>query len=291
LNGKTDKFDGMNTLAGVNPANGMVLYYELPKLADSVAITMDIMDANGAIVRSYSSEKDPDYKPHNGGGPRPAPILSKKEGLNRFVWNMRTGILPGVPGTYIESRFGGHRVPPGTYTVRITSGENTSTTEGKIKAVPTYNTTSEQYAEYHSFMTDMEARLTNMHHSVNSLYKAQQQLKDVLKNVEDASVKAEGQKLMEELDAWDKDMIQRKSQAYDDVENFPNKFTAEYLFLIDATNSDIPRVNQASKDRKAELDAQWSTLKGKAEALKHTAIPTYNKKLWEAGIGAIQLSD
>lgn len=289
MSGNTDKFDGTNTLSGVNPANGMVLYYELPKLADSLAISMDIMDANGVVVRSFSSKKDPNYKPHNGGGPRPAPVLSKKEGLNRFVWDMKTGILPGIPNTYIESRFGGHRVPPGTYKVSITSGNETTSTDGKIIAVPTYSTTPEQYAEYHSFMNELEAGLTEMHNTVNSLYKAQQQLKNVLADMKDATVKAEGQKLIDELDAWDKDMIQRKSQAYDDVENFPNKFSAEYLFLIDATNSAIPRVNQPSKDRKKELDAQWSTLKGKANALKNTAIPAYNKKLWEAGIGAVRL--
>ena len=289
MSGNTDKFDGTNTLAGVNPANGMVLYYELPKLADSLAITMDIMDVNGAIVRSFSSEKDKNYKPNNGGGPRPAPVLSKKEGLNRFVWDMKTGILPGVPGTYIESRFGGHRVPPGTYTVRITSGDKTASTEGKIIAVPTYSTTPEQYAEYHTFMNDLEARLTDMHNTVNTLYKAQDQLKKVLKDVTDTSVKAEGQKLVDELDTWDKDMIQRKSQAYDDVENFPNKFSAEYLFLIDATNSSIPRVNQPSKDRKIELDAKWSVLKSKAKSFTKNAIPDFNKKLWQAGIGAIRL--
>ena len=289
MSGKTDDFDGTNTLAGVNPANGMVLYYELSKLADSVTISMDIMDANGSIVRSFSSEKDPDYEPHNGGGPAQAPTLSKKEGLNRFVWDMETSILPGISGAYIESGFGGHRVPPGTYTVRIKSGNETSSVEGKILAVPTYSTTSAQYAEYHTFMMDMEARLTDMHHTVNALYKTQQQLKTVLKDVEDASVKSEGEKLLKDMDAWDKEMIQRKSKAYDDVENFPNKFTAEYLFLIDATNSAIPRVNQPSKDRKKELDAQWSTLKGKADALKNTAIPAYNKKLWDAGIGALRI--
>ena len=116
-----------------------------------------------------------------------------------------------------------------------------------------------------------------------------QALMPILKDVKDGTVKADGEKLLKDLDAWDKDMIQRKSKAYDDVENFPNKFTAEYLFLIDATNSTIPRVNQPSKDRKVELDAQWSTLKSRADALKNTAIPAYNKKLWEAGIGAIRL--
>lgn len=291
MNGNTANFDGMNTLSGVNPANGMVLHYELPKLGDSVAVTMNIKDANGTIVRSFSSEKDKDYVPHNGGGPRPAPTLSKKEGLNRFVWDMRTGILPGVPGTYIESRFSGHRVPPGSYSIEIASGDKTAKTEGMITAVPTYSTTPEQYAEYHTFLNDLEANLTDMHQMVNTMYKAQQQLKEVLKDVEDASVKSEGQKLVDELEAWDADMIQRKSQAYDDVENFPNKFSAEYLFLIDATNSSIPRVNQPSKDRKKELDAQWATLKSKVEKLKTNTIPAFNKRLWEAGIGAIRISD
>jgi len=135
----------------------------------------------------------------------------------------------------------------------------------------------------------MEQRLTDMHTTVNSLYKVQTQIKTVLEDVKDETVKAEGKQLLEQLDAWDKDMIQRKSKAYDDVENFPNKFTAEYLFLIDATNSTIPRVNQPSKDRKAELDAQWSTLKARANTFINTTIPDFNKKLWDAGVGAIRL--
>lgn len=289
MNGDITNFKGMSTLSGVNPANGMVLYYELPKMADSIPLTMDILDASGNIVRSFSSEKDKDYIPHNGGGPRRAPTLSKKEGLNRFVWDMKTPILPGVPGTYIESRFSGHVVPPGTYTIRLKAGGEAKTIEGNIVAMPTYMTTPEQYAEYHAFMNDMEKRLTEMHNMVNTLYKVQGQLKEVLKDVEDEAVKAQGKKLLEELDAWDKEMIQRKSKAYDDVENFPNKFTAEYLFLIDATNSTIPRVNQPSKDRKAELDAQWSGLKAKANTLMKTTIPGFNKTLWDAGIGAIRI--
>ena len=289
MNGNTDKFDGMNTLSGVNPANGMVIYYELPKLNDSIAITMDILDASGKTIRSFSSEKDKEYKPHNGGGPRRAPIVSKKEGLNRFVWDMKTPILPGIPGAYIESRFSGHIVPPGTYTVRLTAGNETATVNGKIVAMPTYKTSSEQYAEYHSFMTEMEQRLTEMHNTVNRLHKVQGQIKSVLKDVKDESLKAEGEKLLKQLDAWDKDMIQRKSKAYDDVENFPNKFTAEYLFLIDATNSTIPRVNQPSKDRKTELDTQWVTLKARATSLMKNAIPDFNKKLWDAGVGAIRI--
>ncbi|MEN8798491.1 MAG: hypothetical protein ABF293_04540, partial [Flavobacteriaceae bacterium] len=85
-------------------------------------------------------------------------------------------------------------------------------------------------------------------------------------------------------------MVQRKSKAYDDVENFPNKFTAEYMFLIDQTNSAIPRVNKSSKDRRMELDKQWSGLKQRAQNLIRQSIPDYNKQLWDAGIGALRVN-
>jgi hypothetical protein len=82
-------------------------------------------------------------------------------------------------------------------------------------------------------------------------------------------------------------MVQRKSKAYDDVENFPNKFTANYLFLINQTESDIPRVNQPSLDRMKELNTQWAGLKARASEIRDKDLPALNKRLWDAGLGAI----
>jgi photosystem II stability/assembly factor-like uncharacterized protein len=286
---KTDEFDGTNTLVGVNPANGVVLYYELAKLKDSTAITLEISDATGKVIRTISSEKDTDYKPHYGGSAPPAPLLSKEEGLNRFVWDMENPIMPGIPGVYMEAGFGGHRVAPGAYTYKLMVDGQTVSTTGTIKEVPTYETKPGQYEAYDTFMADAEQKVTHMHNMVNTLFAVQDDLKSVLKKVSDATVKKEGEKLLAEMKAWDESMVQRKSKAYDDVENFPNQFTAEYLFLINQTNSSIPRVNQPNIERKAELDAQWSGLKAIGNQLIQTAIPAYNKTLWEAGIGAIRL--
>ena len=139
-------------------------------------------------------------------------------------------------------------------------------------------------------MSEIELKITDMHNKVNMLFDAQQQLKSVLEGVSDVVLKEEGQKLLAEMKTWDEAMIQRKSQAYDDVENFQNKFTAEYLFLLNQTGgSDIPKLNKGSKDRRAELDLQWEVLKAKADQLRNISIPNFNKKLWEAGIGAIRL--
>lgn len=289
LSGNSEKFDGTNPLNGVNPANGVVLYYQLPKGKDSTELTLDILDTKDRVIRSISSKKNSNYQSHNGGGAPPAPVLSKKEGLNRFVWDMRYPIMPGIPDVYIEAGFRGHVVPPGPYTLRLKMDGETVTTTTSILEIPTYETEPDQYAIYNAFMSEMEEKLTDMHNKVNGLYKVQQQLKSILKDSKDDLLKTAGEQLANQLKEWDEAMVQRKSTAYDDVENFPNKFTAEYLFLINQTGSAIQRVNQSSRDRKVELDAQWNTLNKQANDLMNTKIPAYNKQLWEAGIGAIRL--
>lgn len=293
LNKNSPEFKGTNPFTGVNPANGVVVYYDLPKLSKETTVTLDIKDNKGNLIRTISSLKDSTYKKYDG-GPSPAPVLSKKEGLNRYVWNMRHPIMPGIKDVYIETSYRGHVVPPGTYTLELKVGEQLVRTEATIRNNPSYETVAGQYEEYDTFMGTMEIELTTMHQTVKRLKSTQEQLKKVLVNLKKQSgnndLLNDGNDLVTKLTSWDEDMIQRKSKAYDDVENFVNKFTAEYMFLINQTESSIPRVNQSSKKRKVELDAQWELLKSRADTFINISIPEFNKKLWKAGIGAIQMN-
>ena len=292
LSGNSDSFDGTNTFNGVNPANGVVIYYELPILADSIAVTLEIRNSNNKLINTISSVKDKAYKKYDGGPPAAA-TLSKKEGLNRFVWDMCYPIMTGVPNVYIEANYKGHKAPPGNYTLQLKVEDKNVNNSAKIVENPQYKTAEGQYEIYDAFMLEMEQKLTDMHNKVNVLYRAKNQIKEVVNNLKKdkgngALVKL-GNELIMQLTQWDEDMIQRKSKVYDDVENFPNKFTAEYMFLINQTESSIQRVNQSSRDRKTELDTQWNALNNSANVFINSAIPNFNKQLWEAGIGAIKM--
>jgi hypothetical protein len=290
LDATVEEFTGANSFRGVNPATGVVLYYQLPELKKDEHLTLEIKDAAGHPVRSFSSKADEKYVRYDG-APRPEPLLSKGKGLHRFVWNLRYATMPGVPGVYIESSYNGHKAPPGKYSFTLKMGEQTVTTEVEILANPLYPTTAATYAEYHQTMLGMETELAAMHRLTNSLYEKQQQLASLLKSLpagnKFTAVKTDGEALLKKMKAWDEDMVQRKSKAYDDVENFPNKFTANFLFLINQTESDIPNVNQPSLDRWKELNAQWIALKARAGEIQDKDLPALNKRLWELGKGAI----
>ncbi len=121
--------DGYRTR--VAPANlGPAIEYYLPG-ASSVPVTIDILDANGAVLNSYSSETsantgrgrgagggeaatsdDPDAAPFRRQGP-PPPRVTKNAGLNRVVWDVRNR--------------DGITAPPGRYQARIKVGNATLT--------------------------------------------------------------------------------------------------------------------------------------------------------------------
>lgn len=290
LDKSSPDFKGAHALRGVNPSTGVVIYYFLPQLKSSEEITLEIKDSQGKPVRTFSSKADSTFQEYDG-GPDEEPTLPKSKGLNRFVWNLRYPTITGVPNVYIESNFSGHKSPPGKYTLHLKAGGRTLSSSVEILANPLYPTTPKMYQQYHDVMLGMETEVNRMHIMINELDGKRKQLEGILAALPSGekytSIKKDGNGLIQKMKAWDEDMIQRKSKAYDDVENFPNKFTANYLFMLNQTESDIPQVNKPSLDRLQELDKEWSGLQARAREILDKNIPALNKKLWDAGIGAV----
>ena len=288
MNGANPK--GYDPYTGVNPPNGVVMYYQLPQPVDSVELVMEVKDSASNLVRRLSSEKDDSFKEYPG-GPSADPVIPKKKGINRFVWNTRYPTMVGAPSAYMEGSFSGHKAPPGTYTMTLKYGGKELKSSFKILPSPLYKIDIATYNEHSTFMLQMEKALSDMHTKVNTILKMRQQIEDALKHMGEeasyAALKKEGKALVEKMRLWDEDMVQRRSKTYDDVENFPNKFTANYLFLINQTDSSIPRVNPSSRDQLAKLTTEWNALDARAKEIIETDVPVYTRKLWDAGIGAV----
>ena len=108
------------------PPVGAQIDYTLAAEADG-PVTLEILDAGGAVARSFSSEEPGEYETTAEPGMREwrmervgAPRLEGGAGTHRFTWELT---LPGPwdPDPERSGR-GGPMVPPGTYTARLSVG-------------------------------------------------------------------------------------------------------------------------------------------------------------------------
>ena len=280
---------GTHVLQGVNPANGVVLYYHLPEGISDKDISLEIRDAKDHVIRRFSGLKDPSYKAYEG-APSPAPLMGVNKGLNRFVWDMKHSSLPGIPEAYIETSYSGHRALPGVYKAILRVGEVQKQVAISLESSPLETVDENALLEWDTFMTAGEKTYREMAEMVNTLYPLQLTLEGLLghdKISGNTALKQAVTEVLESAVTFDKDMIQRLSKAYDDVENYPNKFTASYLYVLNQTVGSLPKLNAGSVSRIAVLSKEWGLLKARGENLKNDKIPQLNKLLWEAGIGAI----
>jgi photosystem II stability/assembly factor-like uncharacterized protein len=125
--------------AAPNPPDGAFVDYHLK--ADAKRVTLEVLDAQGGLVRRYSSDDPPEPPIEGRNIPdywiRPPQRLSAAEGLHRFVWDLRhetpAAASFGYPIAAIyrdtprEPR--GPWVTPGTYTVRLS-------VDGRVLAQP-----------------------------------------------------------------------------------------------------------------------------------------------------------
>jgi hypothetical protein len=105
--------------------------------------------------------------------------------------------------------------------------------------------------------------------------------------IDDRDLIRNGRGLYKKMKDWDEKMMQRKSLAYDDVENFPNKFIADYLFILDEMKGDIPIVTNGVINSMKRLDEKWMSLKDEIVQILNQDLKNYNKELWANEIGAV----
>ena len=134
--------------AGENPPDGAIVDYFV-KSASSAAVTLEILDSSGKLVRRFSSADapepvDPKELPIPTYWIRPPQALSDKAGFHRFVWDLHYPPPDAVDHEYpiaaiyrntARSPLGPWALP-GDYTVRLTAGGKSQAQPLKIEMDP-----------------------------------------------------------------------------------------------------------------------------------------------------------
>lgn len=273
------------SFTGTNAATGAVIYYQLSDVKDQ-ELKMEIFDSKNVLVRSYSSKADEGFVSYPG-GPSADDQLPMRNGLNRFVWDLRGESIKGVPTVFIEGSYDGYKVAPGRYTVKLGLGDQIQTTTMVIKPHPGINAAQADYDAQATFIKNIVDEASLIHTEVINTRKIISQLKETANLLKDnQELTQQAGKLEKALHTWEEDIVQNKAKSNDDIINFVNKITADYIFLKGEADTNIPYVTLGQKQQFETLHQKWLVLKARKENILNE-VKELNSTIQKAGIGRI----
>ncbi|MGA7887132.1 MAG: hypothetical protein WCA44_15435 [Acidobacteriaceae bacterium] len=160
-----------------NPPNGAILDYYLGQNASQV--TLQVLDAEGHVIRHYSSEQKPPVRRAlmpiaERWFPSPQ-VLETAPGEHRFVWDLYSGSSGGMGG----GGFGapsGPRVPPGTYTVRLTVDGTSLERPLRVMMDPRCSATTAELAQQYTLENSIYAQALASRKAMAELQSVESQL-------------------------------------------------------------------------------------------------------------------
>jgi photosystem II stability/assembly factor-like uncharacterized protein len=283
---------GMASGTGKNPPVGVILDYEL-KSAPKGPITLDILDSQGKLVHAYSSRKrKPPVCPVPPTSPHHLAQLPKKEGLNRFVWNLRYTKAASIPcEVYSEPALQAPVAMPGHYEAKLTVAGKSYTQPIELLADPREKATMADYQKQFDLMMKLRGLSGEDHRIVLEIESLRSQI-DMLDqrldgNTQDKAVVDAANALRKKINAIEDELFQPKAKIDEDLINYPTKLSGmlAYLqFAVDSSNNAPTAQDVVLYERyrrqMAAISAQW----------KHVLasdLPALNRLMSQHKIAAI----
>jgi photosystem II stability/assembly factor-like uncharacterized protein len=284
---------------GENPPDGAVIDYSLPASVDS-AVTLEILDASGAVVRKYASTDAP-YATADELAKQLIPLhwlrmpktLQGTAGMHRWVWDLRYATPAATRYEYPISAVPhdtprtpqGALVLPGTYTVRLTANGKTLTAPLTIKMDPRVKASSAELKSLFALESGLSEALSSSAKADLEAHSMREQIEKLLQ-----SAPAE---LKETLKKQDKDVeaLQSGKEKTATIEAEPglDEVAGEAAELYGqvgqadaAPTAAQQRAGDHVVDEAREVVARW-------ERLKNSSLPALNRKLSHANLPAINL--
>jgi len=255
--------------AAYRSANGAILSWWLKEKPGEAQL--EILDGSGEVLRTFSPAAepvDPDA-PRNRWGGASLPV---EAGLSHVVWDLQTDPAPTFPGMILwGARTMAPRVPPGTYTVRLTADGRTETAELEVRANPwiTDVTVADMRAQY-EFGREIQAQVREANSAVIAIRRMKVQLEHRMEQSDDSALAAAAERLKMNAAEVEANIYQVRNRSNQDPLNFPikvNNRLANLLSMVErgdgAPNDGMREVFNIMVEElagyTARLDDIWAT--------------------------------
>jgi photosystem II stability/assembly factor-like uncharacterized protein len=251
--------------------------YYLARDADEVKI--EVTDAQGKVLRSFTgTPKDPPPPPGGGGGgpfgQGPPPRVGVKKGMNRFTWDLRQEgavVFDGMIMWAAQPRRG-PASPPGAYKVRVTALGETATKDFSIgldRRLQAKGITEADLHEQYKLSTAVRDKVSEANSAVIQIRSIREQVNERLAKVSERrrkEIQALADGLMKPLTVVEEEVYQVRNRSSQDPLNYPirlnNKIAALSGVIESADNKPTDQSYQVYKELSGQLDAQLQKMNG-----------------------------
>jgi len=279
-----------------NPPNGAVIsYYFNSSPKDEVKL--QILDAQGKIVREYSSvdKKKTETPPEWPDLQPPVEKIPAEAGLNRFAWDLRyepAHELPGEVGAEFRNR--GPEALPGTYQVKLTVKDKSATVPLEIKQDPRVKASAADLQKQFELEMKIRDQLSALHNTVNEIRNTRLQFHTLQTRLSsDARFKnvlSAGDTLDKKMTPIEEQLLQVKIKSSEASLNYP-VLTDEQLhslfFSVDVFDGPPTQQQQAVFN---ELSKEASPLIAQWKQIMSSDVVALNEMMLKQNVPAIYLS-
>jgi hypothetical protein len=285
---------------GQNPPSGAVIYYYLktePK--EKEEITLEILDAEGKMIRTFSNLKDEEGAPESSGdgegfGPPPSMRkLTAKAGTNRFVWDLRHPDAKRFKGMILWSgEMRGPLAVPGKYQVQLKAGGKTLKEPLELRPDPRLPTTAADYQKQFELQTKIRDKVSESHAAIDRIRGVREQVTSAVDrakgNADEGAIADAGEAFKKKLTAVEEALYQTKNQSNQDPLNFPirlnNKLASLQGVVGSANAAPTDQAYAVYEDLAKKIDAELRMLK---EVLDKD-LPAFNQLVRDKNVLAVK---
>jgi photosystem II stability/assembly factor-like uncharacterized protein len=231
-------------------------------------VTIEYLDAAGKLIRKYASTDTQPTPPEGrggggrGGGGRPQ-VVTNKLGVNTYRWDMRYPDASNFRGMILwAAGVQGPVIAPGTYTVRLTVGNDAPMTQSLVvKRDPRSSATDADLVEQTKFTLKLRDRMTEADDEVKKIRSVKEQIDDRTQKMSNVKAFATLSKALDDsLHSVEDSVYQTKNASGEDPLNFPvrlnNQIGALMGFVQSGDRRPPPQAYQVYDALSPKLDVQ-----------------------------------
>jgi photosystem II stability/assembly factor-like uncharacterized protein len=281
--------------AGKNPPYGVVFNYFLPaEPAEDQTLSLEILDAQGAVIRGFSRKKPEGKKEEKKEEPIKDDdrLLEAKKGANRFVWDFGYAASESFPGRVTWNDAPRPLAAPGSYKARFKVGDGApQEVKFEILGDPRGEVSQADFEAQRDFLLRGRDKVTEIHRELRRVRQVRSQLEGLDSRLGEGpaveEIKADRKKLLEKMEASEKYLYQTQNRSPQDPLNFPVRANDKLGGVLGKAAQGHNRPTRAHYAVYDSLVAGIDVELAKLRELWKTDLPGLNQKIQAAAIPAI----